>query len=258
LTLKLWARAEQPARIHTFLQQAAKPFTKSFGRTFSLDKEWREYTVRGGVTQAFKADEANVAFYLGEAPAVIELTGLRLLREPNAGAPEPEAGPPVATRAADAANLLRNGDFVDGTKEWEFAVDTARSITSILSLNDSAYTHALRFFAIPGPKDEPWSLWAQQKIANEWKKGDSVALQCYIRSFDGVPVTVQIVDEEQPENPLLTQFVERTGDDWQRIALQGTLARDYKAGQLQLMFHLAHATGAVDITGVELLRKAAP
>jgi hypothetical protein len=265
LEFSVWGRSEQPSRVQVFVEQVAAPYTKSFGKSLQLEPEWKEFRVKGICLQPFKADEAQLSLYLGEASGAIELTGFALIPDTAAVPPVPEEGPPslttlaspFATIAADGAaalNVLVNGDFARGAEGWESVLDAGRSRISILRLQASPYAHAVRYFALPRVSDPSWALWMRLAVPSAIESGDQLVLRCWLRSLDRAPVDMLLVDAEKEGDPVAARNLRQTSEQWQEVELRTTAKSAYRTGQLFVTFHLGRGKGDIDITGVRLYR----
>jgi hypothetical protein len=88
----------------------------------------------------------------------------------------------LAALNATAGDLLPNGDFRRGAEKWETTLDAGRSRVSILSLEESPYQHAIRFFSLPRDKDPSWALWLRTLVPAAIEQDDELVLRFWLRS----------------------------------------------------------------------------
>lgn len=256
VTLKFWARADEPTRIEVFLIQTTAPFSRKMDTLIDIGTQWKEYEVGGVTMQPLDAKTHNLTFHLAFALSAIEMTGLRLTAAPAPGAPASEVGPPMPiapTTPPDPTTPLINFDFARGVQDWNSSPEATRYTMSLVPLKDSTYTYALRFVTTPRANDRPGKIWLRRAVPIAVKRGDKLQLKVWVRNREAMPIDILMENRRDPQGPKLMQKLKvPLTPEWQEVEVRGIAARDYEAGQLTMVFDLGLKPGVIDFAGMQL------
>jgi hypothetical protein len=246
LVVRLWARAAQGAPVRVVLQDQKGQVLM---QDVHLKPEWQEYEVRGRLPKNYEAEQLALVFQLAFKKDIIEIGNVRLFND----VPVP----------GDAGNLLANGDFSRQQSSW-LGQGESGWITPPRSASGSAQTvslagaplgaplkYALRYDVSPQKTDQPWSIFAQQRIEVPLRKGQALRLRLWLRSPQSVPIAVRFQETGNPQKGAFSQNLD-LGPVWKRYELRSVLTQDYGAGGLTLVLQLGFAKGTVEIAGAHL------
>lgn len=155
------------------------------------------------------------------------------------------------TLAQAPRNLVRNGDFSGGLREWRVTEGTSCAAT-IVDSTVEGYPKALHLDLNPDPDAEPWSVILNQPVAAFLEEGEPLILRAWMRSPDRCRASAYVEMGREPWTKSPSGTVELT-PDWQEYEFSGPSLEDFSAAEAVLGFHLGFGRGAIEITGVRLL-----
>ncbi|HEX2949414.1 MAG TPA: carbohydrate binding domain-containing protein [Armatimonadota bacterium] len=154
--------------------------------------------------------------------------------------------------AAEAGNLVPNGDFANGTNSWWVTSgDVCKS--SVVPATAGKFTTALHLELAPKAGAKPWDIVMGRTVPANMKTGERYTARVWMRSpaaNNKITFYVSLAKE-----PYTTQF----GDtftltpEWKEYQITGALNMDLPSGNGNVGLHLGAATGVVEVTGFQLI-----
>ena len=253
LTLKVWMRSPEKNKVIVGLQKAIRPYSSSFTGTLNLTPNWKEYLVKGTAQADHAPQESQIFFWLTAGPGTIEMTGVRFYAEGvrSLGLSTPPAGP------VGSQNLIAMPDFPpQGRETWQ--------IPRIARLQESYFDATVggvsrkagRFVAKPEPGEMPHRIWMACIADAPIKRDEVLTARAWLRSPDSNPVTMRIQEAREQADGERKAFCSEKltlTPDWKEYEVRGTARRDYDPKEVGVYFHLGHAPGTIEMTGVRLL-----
>ncbi len=160
----------------------------------------------------------------------------------------------VASFAVGAEDLIKNGNFADGTNSWSIPGDGKwkNFKTEIVDIGDGF--KSIKFKIEKKEEMKPWALNMRQFIAKPVKKGTPLVLSFKIKGTGIEKIFCAVEENKAPYIQSIKSDI-KIITDWQTIKLEGVAADDYEAGAWKIAFNLAYGTGEIELSDIKLETK---
>ena len=161
--------------------------------------------------------------------------------------------PPLARCdvAAEPQNLIAKPDFPPQGREVWVVPRTGKIQESYFDATVGGVARkAGRFVVKPEPGEGPHKVWISCSADTPVKQGDPLAVRVWLRSPEGIPVTIRLQDGDAKASFLGKRELT---PEWKEYEVRGTARRDYNAKEYGVWFYMGHAPGTIEMTGLRLL-----
>ena len=259
LTLRAWMRSPQSVKVRAFLEAGAPNYLKSLNQEETLTPAWKEIVVSGPALADFAANDLNLGFHLGYAPATVEMADLRLTRGEMREvavenlAPLPVVAPAIQPATLETPQILTpNGDFsAPLTGNWR-AAGTVPPTLEVVDAQIGGYSKAIRAQITTTPGMNAWeSRLTTARTASAVEKGARLGVRFWARSPQSLQITVIYQMALTPHTKAISRNV-TLSPGWKEFRLLGRAVDGYAPDASNFEFHLGFAPGTVEIAGVRV------
>ena len=152
--------------------------------------------------------------------------------------------------AQEPPNLITNGDFADGLQGW-YVTQSDICKAAVVPAEIGGFHQALRADLTPKDGTNAWDASATQKLTTPLTKGDVARIQIWLRSPQSCRVNVIVQLSHDPWSTVVGRAWTAL-PQWREFTVQGRLAEDHPAGDVQLSLQLAANAGQIDLAGVRV------
>lgn len=152
--------------------------------------------------------------------------------------------------AAPAANLLGNGDFAAGTRDWQLDGPVRGEL---VDAEAGPYRRALRLRLTPRAGSDPWAILLDQRLRHPLRAGESLAARFWARSPERCRMNVYVQLAREPWTRSLSAELRLT-PEWREYSLDGAAETAYAAAETSFGLHLSYDTGTIELAGLRLTR----
>lgn len=155
---------------------------------------------------------------------------------------------------AQPGNLITNGDFANGTAGWSIP-SGGRGSARLVDCDLPGLPKAIQVVAKPEPGDSPWAVTLHTPLQAFLDEGQPLTIKLWARSPERAPTAVFLEQAGEPYAKSVYGKMELT-PDWREFEFEGKSLQAFSPGEAHLGFHLAHASGTIELAGIRLLTSA--
>ncbi len=150
----------------------------------------------------------------------------------------------------NAADIMVNGDFSEGTEGWRTPTDNASS--RVVDVAGLPFKRALQVTIAEADTARPWITGLYQTLDLSAKTGQRLKLQFWARSPQSLKTAAMIQQSKDPWSKAISQeFTLSPG--WKQYEVSDASKLGFASGEAEVMFSLAYGNGVIEIGQVRLI-----